>query len=272
MCASSDLPEHVGHCTSPPACNSANPRADDPAYSCSDYPASGCALLFTALHMQRQFVLMADGVPVSVLVTNLPSQHVWVRKEYLRDLTDGHGEFVKGIWVSAKSIPGRALYFETYLPDYAAMFDKLPISAFVSSPEMPDPDLPLTDLQFWNCMDYGITAIVKQFTGSMTYEARLRSGGTMKGTYVCTLDNYHASADQVDYSTSETPAEHKSMNIVELENGQFAAYPNNRLRIYDVSLTPAEVKTPDFLCSTHYFSVEGAELQRYGDCDVFAYE
>ena len=42
------------------------------------------------------------------LVINLPSEKVWVRKEYLRDHVDGHGEFVEGVWVSAKSIPGRA--------------------------------------------------------------------------------------------------------------------------------------------------------------------
>ena len=50
---------------------------------------------------------------------------------------DGHGEFVKGVWVTAKSIPGRTFYFETYLPDYGALYDKLPISAFVSKPVTP---------------------------------------------------------------------------------------------------------------------------------------
>ena len=47
------------------------------------------------------------------LICNLPSVDVYVRKEYLRDGEDGHGEFVKGVWVPAKSIPGRAIYFET---------------------------------------------------------------------------------------------------------------------------------------------------------------
>ena len=60
---------------------------------------------------------------MATLVVNLPSIDVWVRKEYLRDGEDGHGEFVKGIWVTAKSIPGRAFYFETYLPDYGALYD-----------------------------------------------------------------------------------------------------------------------------------------------------
>ena len=79
-----------------------------------------------------------------------------MRKEYLRDLQDGHEEFVEGVWVLAKSIPGRAFYFETYLPEYGALYDKLPISAFVSSPKTPKPDLDLPNLQFWNCMDYGV--------------------------------------------------------------------------------------------------------------------
>ena len=53
---------------------------------------------------------------MSSLICNLPAVELWVRKEYLTDHKSGHGEFVKGVWVSAKSIPGRAFYFETYLP------------------------------------------------------------------------------------------------------------------------------------------------------------
>ena len=48
---------------------------------------------------------------MSELICNLPSIDVYVRKEYLKDHQDGHGEFVKGVWVTAKSIPGRAFYF-----------------------------------------------------------------------------------------------------------------------------------------------------------------
>ena len=59
---------------------------------------------------------------MSELICNLPAQKVYVRKEYLRDLEDGFGEFVDGVWVSCKSIPGRAFYFETYLPQYGALF------------------------------------------------------------------------------------------------------------------------------------------------------
>ena len=206
------------------------------------------------------------------LICNLPSVEVYVRKEYLRDHEDGHGEFVKGVWVSAKSIPGRAFYFESFLPEYGALFDKLPISAFLREPKIPNPDLDLPNLQFWNCMDYGVVAITKQFIGSMDYEILTRDHGIMHGSYICTLDNYHADANNIDYSTSEQPAEHKSFNLLELDNGQFCLYPNNRMRVYDNSLTPKKPKMPDFKVSTEYYQVENGYEYRLGDTDEYFWD
>ena len=206
---------------------------------------------------------------MSAVLANLPNTKVYVRKEYLMDHKSGHGEFVEGHWVTVKSMPGRAFYFETYLPEYAALYDKLPISAFVSEPKKPEPDLPLQDLQFWNAMDYGVTAIYKQFIGSMDFEILTRSHQVMHGTYLFTLDNYHESADEIDYSTSEIPEEHKSFNILELDNGQYAAYPNNRMRVYDNSLTPKQPKNPDFKVSTQFYQVENGYSYRLGDTDEY---
>ena len=206
---------------------------------------------------------------MSELICNLPAEDVWVRREYLRDHQDGHGEFVAGVWVSAKSIPGRAFYFETYLPEYGALFDKLPISAFLHKKKTPEPDLPLNNLQFWNCMDYGVVSIHKQFIGSMDFQILSRDHGTLMGSYVATLDNYHADINAVDYSTSEIPAEHKSFNLLELENGQFCLYPNNRMRVYDNSLTPKEPLQPDFKVSTVEYQVENGNMTRLGDTDEY---
>jgi hypothetical protein len=203
------------------------------------------------------------------LICNLPAEKVWVRREYLRDLQDGHGEFVEGVWITAKSIAGRAFYFETYLPEYGAMFDKLPISAFLSKPVTPELDMNLPNLQFWNCMDYNVTAIYKQFIGSMDFEVLTRDFGIVKGTYVCTLDNYHNQPDVIDYSTSEIPEEHKSFNLLQLDNGQYCLYPNNRMRIYDNSLTPEKPKMPDFKVSTVEYQVENGNNTRLGDTDEY---
>ena len=70
---------------------------------------------------------------MAFLCVNTPHIDVYVKKEYLYDNEKGHGELVEGVWVSAKSIQGRALYFETYIPEYGALYDKLPISGIVNT-------------------------------------------------------------------------------------------------------------------------------------------
>jgi hypothetical protein len=119
-------------------------------------------------------------------------------------------------------------------------------------------------------MDYGIVAINKAFIGSMDFEVFTRDHGIQKGTYVCTIDNYHEDVDTIDYSTSELPSEHKSHNIIQLNNGQYCLYPNNRTRIFDNSLTPDNPRMPDFKVSTQYYQVEnGHDRMGLGDEDSY---
>jgi hypothetical protein len=210
---------------------------------------------------------------MATLLCNIPSIDVWVRKEYLRNHIDGHGEFVRGVWAVAKSIQYRAFYFETYLPDYGAMYDKLPISAFVAQPATPTPDLPLHELQFWNAMDYGVVAVRKSFLREMDVEVFTRQHGVLRGRYLFTLDNYHPDADTVDSGVSENPPEHKSHNVIALENGQFVAYPNNRLRFIDTSLTPEQLLRPDLKASTTRYEVEApSSWGRLGATDDYLWK
>ena len=219
-----------------------------------------------------------------MFIVNLPPKKVWVRKEYLYDLRKGHGEYTLGYWVSLKSIWGRCFYFETYLPEYGACYDKLPISAFLEwdsdNPEGPvglqeeGYDLPLSDLQYWDSFDYDTQVIEKQFLHSMSVKVRHRSGKiTEGGKYVFTIDSFHGDLNRVDLSYSETPEEHKSHNCIILSNGQFGLYPNNRCQWFDESLTPSEIKRPDFLVSTRRFSVEnGGPNGRLGDTEEYFWE
>jgi hypothetical protein len=73
-------------------------------------------------------------------------------------------------------------------------------------------------------------------------------------------------------SLSETPNEHKSFNIIKLDNGQFAAQPNNRILFYDQSLTPLGINKPDFKVSTKEFICEKGTKWSVGDKDNFFYE
>ena len=99
---------------------------------------------------------------MTFLVHNLPPTNVFVRKEFLYDHEKGHGELTPGIWISVKSTQYKALYFETLLTEYGALYDKLPISAFVWKEDIKQQDmLPLDVLQLWDCFDYHLTVIEK---------------------------------------------------------------------------------------------------------------
>jgi len=214
---------------------------------------------------------------MTTLVANVPPVKVWVRKEYLYDLQKGFGEYTPGYWVTCKSLTGRALYMETYLTEYGCMFDKLPLSAFLSwdsdnpnEPIPPTPDLPLTDLQYWNGFDHGLTVVEKNLIFNMRFEVLTREHGVMGGTYLFTIDNYHPHRNEPDFYFSEVPDEHKSHNIIALDNGQIGAYPNNRCRMVDPSLTYHNLKTPDFKVSTRYFEVETVpKWGRLGESDEY---
>lgn len=205
---------------------------------------------------------------MSFLVHPLPPIKVKVRKEYLYDLEKGHGEFVDGIWVSVKSIAGKALYFETLLPEYGALYDKLPISAFVWKED--HGNLSLDTLQLWDCFDYHLTVIQKPLLTRAKFFGKDRL--MHHGDYMFTVDNCHADDAVLDTNFSEHDPEHKSFNIIRLDNGQFAAQPNNRCQWMDASLIPSDVKIPDFKVCTQNYSVEGTDKWSVGHSDEWQYK
>lgn len=108
----------------------------------------------------------------------------------------------------------------------------------------------------------------------MGWEVRTKTHGTIPGEYLFTIDSFNGDRSRVDISFAETPDEHKSFNVIALQTGQLAAYPNNRCRVVDPSLSPEELKTPDFLVSTRYFNVEypNAKWGRLGESEEYFWE
>ena len=205
------------------------------------------------------------------LQANLPPIELYVKKEYLYDLEKGHGELVEGLWVSVKSIQGRALYFETYLPEYGAVYDKLPISAFVWKEDIKQQDmLPLDVLQLWDCFDYHLTVIEKPILSRCEFFGKDKK--MHPGEYQFTIDNCHPDKERVDINFSEHDPEHKSFNIIALDNGQFAAQPNNRVIWRDSSLTPDNLKQPDFKVCTQNYRVETEPKWSVGHTDEWQYK
>lgn len=209
---------------------------------------------------------------MSYLVANLPPVQCYVRKEYLYDFQKGEGEFEPCYWVSVKSIKGKALYFESLLTNYGALYDKLPLSAYVWKTELSEKQLPLDYIEIWDAFSYNISIIKKQMLSGLQCKVYMKDRKLYDGEYMFTIDSCHSEPNELNVSLSETPNEHKSFNIIKLDNGQFAAQPNNRVLFYDQSLTPNGVNKPDFKVSTREFFCENGNKWSTGDEDNFFYE
>lgn len=205
------------------------------------------------------------------IVANLPPVKCFVRREFLYDFEKGHGELVPCWWVSIKSLRGQAFRIEAYLNEYGALYDKLPLHAFCWKPIEGEP-LPLDHLQLWDSLSYDITVIKKAQLQSMKCKIKLKDGGWGYGEYMFTVDSAHPDFNTLDTGFSEDVEDHKSYNFVKLDNGQFAAQPNNRMIVLEPSSNPKELKMPDFRVATKRWSVETEAKWALGDTNTVMYE
>ncbi len=191
---------------------------------------------------------------MSYIVASLPPIKCFVRKEFLYNFERGQGELEPAIWVSLKALRGQVFRIESLLPNYAALYDKLPIHAYVWKTE--HGNLPVDTLQLWDCMGYRFTIIEKIGLRNLGVKFLGKDKEWHHGSYLFTVD-FCADEMTLDTGFTEQAEEHKSFNFIRLENGQFAAQPNNRCLWYDQSLIPSEVKFPDFQAARQIYSVDG---------------
>lgn len=156
-------------------------------------------------------------------VCPLPPLKVYVRAEYLYDHQAHQGELIHGIWCSVKAIRGQAFRFETYLPTFGAVYDKLPISAFlatdIKTPGV-EPLLDLDVLEIWDALAYDVTVIDKPLLKGLRAEFYGKDGRLHPGEYLFTLDTCSPDPRIPDFTFSETAEDHKSYNVLQLDNGQ----------------------------------------------------
>ena len=200
---------------------------------------------------------------MSYIVASLPPLKCFVRREFLYNFKKGHGEYEPAIWVSIKALRGQVFRIESLLPNYGALYDKLPIHAYVWHIDNPGL-LPIDTLQLWDCMGYKFTVIEKIGLRNLGVKFLSKDKTWQFGQYLFTVD-FCADGLDVDTGFTEQAEEHKSFNFIKLDNGQFACQPNNRCLWYDQSLIPSETKFPDFQAAKHLWTVDGTRKWSAGD-------
>ena len=208
------------------------------------------------------------------LIANLPPIHCFVRKEFLYNFESGVDEYEPCIWVSIKSLRSQAFRIEAYLPRYGALYDKLPLHAFVSRNNNLDSSsfLELDTLQIWDCFSYDFTIIQKAFLRNLSCKFYAKDKNFYQGNYLFTVDHSSPDLNIIDTSYSEWPEDHKSFNFIELDNGQYAAQPNNRCIFLDAASNPKEMLFPDFKVCTRKYVVETNPKWSLGDSTNIMYE
>lgn len=208
------------------------------------------------------------------LIANLPPIHCFVRKEFLYDFTKGHDEYEPCIWVTIKSIRSQAFRIEAYLPRYGALYDKLPLHAFVSRDTNLDKTtfLDLDVLQIWDCFSYDFTILQKVFLRNLSCKFYGKDKQLHQGNYLFTIDHSAPDVNIIDTSYAEYPKDHKSFNFIELDNGQYAAQPNNRCIFLDAASNPKVMQFPDFQVCTKKYVVETNPKWALGDSTTVMYE
>jgi len=193
---------------------------------------------------------------MSYLIASLPPLACYVRREFLYNHERGYGELEPCVWVSLKAIRGQVFRIESLLPHYGALYDKLPLHAYVWKAS-DQPQLAIDMLQLWDCMSYTFTIHEKANLRNLGVKFYGKDRQWHYGNYMFTVD-FCADSMNLDTTFTETADEHKSFNFIKLDNGQFATQPNNRCIWYDQSLIPAEVKQPDFRVATKVYTVDGS--------------
>jgi hypothetical protein len=137
-------------------------------------------------------------------------------------------EAVPCVIFGVASVPNRALGFHVVL-EGGAQYARVPIHALRHGREWVS-SVALRDRQAWECFGYEITvttfAYLREAGCTLLVGPKRKEG--LSARYWCSLDWY-------DNGFSDDPEQHKILHLIAVEDGTFAAMPNDRLRWYDES-------------------------------------
>ena len=209
---------------------------------------------------------------MAYLNVNIPATYAQIRREFLYDLKDKHGEVEDCIIFGLASIAGRALLFHAIMEN-GAIFYRLPIHAFLQRGYKIDevPRARLDELELWNCFSYYPAVTTFDILGGQSGKYLGKDKKWYKGHYLFTIDFAHPESNIVDTDHSEIPHEHKCAHILALENGNYAAQPNNRVIWSIPSFTVKDEIPYDWKTQTHDWTVENTTQWRTEDSDRFFY-
>ena len=209
---------------------------------------------------------------MAYLNANIPATYAQIRREYLYDLKEHHGEAEDCIIFGLASITGRPLLFHAIMEN-GAVFYRLPISAFIQKgfDVKKVPRHRLDELELWNCFSYYPSVISFDLLDGTRGKYFGKDKKLHSGSYLFTVDWGHPDSNILDTDHSEIPHEHKCAHIIALDDGNYAAQPNNRI-IWSIPSFTVKDEIPDWKVQTSEWTVEDTGKWKTEDTDKFFYK
>lgn len=196
---------------------------------------------------------------------DVPEFECWLRKEFLYDQKEHQDEFERVVVFGLASIPGRAIGFHA-ITEQGAVIWRLPIHALAAKTDAPR--LSLDALELWDCFSEKVSVHEFSFLKETKVKTWLRDGKEYDGTYLFTADWFGSSS-----SEGAGDIGHKCAHILKLDNGNFAAQPNNRIQWYEQAFVTKPFKErPDFKTNTQVWKAENGRKWQTEDSDKMFYE
>ena len=206
---------------------------------------------------------------MTYLNSNIPPIEGFVRGNFLRQQKDSHEIYLPCLIFGVSSIPSQVPLFNILMED-GGIYWHLPISAFCSKVETPS--MELGDLVLWDSFSYNVAVTTFYVLQNKIIEYIDRHGVRHVGKYLFTLDWSNGDYNEFRFGFAESAGQHKTGHLIELENGNYAIQPNNRIKVFDPSFTVKKDFVIERLLNIHTWSVENAPKFITEDSEKYNYE
>lgn len=197
---------------------------------------------------------------------NLPTFTCYIRNEFLHNHEKGHREFTLCDVHSVASLEKRVPLFEVFLEN-GVNWTRRPIHALCWKKDAPLQDL--NEHMWWDCFSPYIDVQVRARLANLRAELISFKGERNEGVYMFTMDWSWESRSTLNTNFSETP-EHKCAHFFKMDNGNFYAYPNNKIIWFDDAWIKGRIKSnPGYLIDLSEYSVEN--LRKVETSNEFMY-
>lgn len=203
---------------------------------------------------------------MATLNADVPVFQTLIRTAFLYDQrSDKKGDFVPAIIFGVASVQGRALGFHAMTED-GAQIARLPIHALCWKSDAPEQ--PLDHLELWDCFSYDLSVHTYRHLSGARCQTVLKDHKKYEGEYMFTVDWYGS-----EYAENPGEIGHKCAHIIKLDNGNYAAQPNNRILWADPSfIVYPFAARPDYFVNTHVWKCESTSKWSTEDSNAYFYE